>query len=143
MSPDSINSTENPKSISNVVGNHADRVMDELFADIEDLLSGDVRERPAALTSSPVTGVAQPAITPTYPQLPPNVRVPNDSGTSQGWTLEDIVSWLEFSRSGGGWWHLVVSERRKNCSAQANSFKFCPQWRCPVFGLSAAGHWQN
>jgi hypothetical protein len=115
MSPDSINSTENPKSISNVVGNHADRVMDELFADIEDLLSGDVRERPAALTSSPVTGVAQPAITPTYPQLPPNVRVPNEipqpeitaAAPAKGGRWKILLAGLSLvavAVGGGIWW---------------------------------------
>jgi hypothetical protein len=81
MSSNSVDSTDSPKSISNVVSNHADRVMDELFADIEGLLSGDTQERQAALPASKTAtqGTARP--TPTYPQLPPNIRVHGEDPT--------------------------------------------------------------
>lgn len=70
-----VDSTDSPKSISNVVSNHADRVMDELFADIEGLLSGDTPERQALPASKTA------AHNPTYPQLPPDIRVHGDEPT--------------------------------------------------------------
>jgi hypothetical protein len=81
MSSNSVDSTDSPKSISKVVSNHADRVMDELFADIEGLLSGDTQERQTALPASKMaaSGTAKP--TPTYPQLPPDIRVHGEDPT--------------------------------------------------------------
>jgi hypothetical protein len=81
MSSNSVDSTDSPKSISKVVSNHADRVMDELFADIEGLLSGDNQERQTALTASKTTtqGTAKPNST--YPQLPPDIRVHGEDPT--------------------------------------------------------------
>ncbi len=80
MSSNSVDSTDSPKSISKVVSNHADRVMDELFADIEGLLSGDTQERQTALPASKTaTQSAKP--TPTYPQLPPDIRVHGEDPT--------------------------------------------------------------
>ncbi len=80
MSSNSVDSTDSPKSISKVVSNHADRVMDELFADIEGLLSGDTPERQTALPASKMaTQSAKP--TPTYPQLPPDIRVHGEDPT--------------------------------------------------------------
>ncbi len=77
MSSNSVDSTDSPKSISKVVSNHADRVMDELFADIEGLLSGDTQERPATLPAGKTA--TQP--NPTYPQLPPDIRVHGEDPT--------------------------------------------------------------
>jgi hypothetical protein len=45
MTQNSNNGSDSPKSISKVVGQHADRVMDGLFSEIEDLLSGDLQEQ--------------------------------------------------------------------------------------------------
>lgn len=45
MTQNSNNGSDSPKSISKVVGQHADRVMDGLFSEIEDLLSGDLPEQ--------------------------------------------------------------------------------------------------
>jgi hypothetical protein len=77
----SSNSTDTPKSISNVVSNHADRVMDELFADIEGLLSGETSERHSALNSNKTTAQNSPQqpANPTYPQLPPDLRVSGEA----------------------------------------------------------------
>jgi hypothetical protein len=80
MSSNSVDSTDSPKSISKVVSNHADRVMDELFADIEGLLSGDTPERPAALPASK-TAQNTAKSNPTYPQLPPDIRVHGEDPT--------------------------------------------------------------
>jgi hypothetical protein len=80
MSPNSVDSTDSPKSISKVVSNHADRVMDELFADIEGLLSGDTQERQTALPASK-TATRSTKPTPTYPQLPPDIRVHGEDPT--------------------------------------------------------------
>jgi hypothetical protein len=52
-SPDS-SSDNNSKNIPKVVGDHADRLMDSLFADIEDLLSGD--SHPRAKSSPTIIG---------------------------------------------------------------------------------------
>jgi hypothetical protein len=81
MSSNSVESADSPKNISKVVSNHADRVMDELFADIEGLLSGDTPERQTALPASKTT--AQNAAKPstTYPQLPPDIRVHGEDPT--------------------------------------------------------------
>ncbi len=78
MSSNSVDSTDSPKSISKVVSNHADRVMDELFSDIEGLLSGDDQERKAALSASKAPTVKT---TSTYPQLPPDIRVHGENPT--------------------------------------------------------------
>jgi hypothetical protein len=86
MSSNSVDSTDSPKSISKVVSNHADRVMDELFADIEGLLGdspSNQNERQAVLPASNKTNnqsTARP--TPTYPQLPPDTRVHGESAFS-------------------------------------------------------------
>jgi hypothetical protein len=45
MTQNSNNGSDSPKSISKVVGQHADRVMDGLFSEIEELLSGDLQEQ--------------------------------------------------------------------------------------------------
>jgi hypothetical protein len=81
MSPNSVDSTDSPKSISKVVSNHADRVMDELFADIEGLLSGDDQERQAALPASKTATHGKVKTTQTYPQLPPDIRVHGEDPT--------------------------------------------------------------
>jgi hypothetical protein len=81
MSSNSVDSTDSPKSISKVVSNHADRVMDELFADIEGLLSGDNQDRQAALPASKTTTQSTAKPTPTYPQLPPDIRVHGEDPT--------------------------------------------------------------
>ena len=81
MSPNSVDSTDSPKNISKVVSNHADRVMDELFADIEGLLSGDSQGQQASLSASKTTGQGAAKPSPTYPQLPPNIRVHGEDPT--------------------------------------------------------------
>jgi hypothetical protein len=92
MSSNSVDSTDSPKSISKVVSNHADRVMDELFADIEGLL-GDPQERQqegqSMLPASKINH-STPQSTPTYPQLPPNTRVHGESAFSSPMT--DVTS---------------------------------------------------
>lgn len=81
MSSNSVDSTDTPQSISKVVSNHADRVMDELFADIEGLLSGDDQERQAALPASKTATHGEVKTTQTYPQLPPDIRVHGEDPT--------------------------------------------------------------
>jgi hypothetical protein len=139
MSPNSINSVESPKSISNVVGNHADRVMDELFADIEELLSGEVKDRPAALTPGQTTGqnVPQQTATPTYPQLPPTVRVPGEAPITNepvtalnppkrgAWkTVVAGLSLMAIAAGGGVWWLAkegkITLPKLPNLNAAAN-----------------------
>jgi hypothetical protein len=104
MSPNSIDSAESPKSISTVVGNHADRVMDELFADIEELLSGEVKDRSKALPAGEATAqrVAQPATNPTYPQLPPTTRVPDEAPPA-----EELTTTIREPKRGG--WKKVLA----------------------------------
>ncbi len=80
MPSNSVDPTDSPKSISKVVSNHADRVMDELFADIEGLLSGDTQERPPALSAAK-TATQSARTIPTYPQLPPDIRVHGEDPT--------------------------------------------------------------
>jgi hypothetical protein len=139
MSPNSIDSAESPKSISNVVGNHADRVMDELFADIEELLGGDVNDRPAVLPAAKTTGqhVAQQSTTPTYPQLPPTVRVPGDAPIANepvtelaepkrgGWKkVLAGLSLVAIAAGGGVWWLAkegkIVLPKMPNLNSAAN-----------------------
>ncbi len=81
MSSNSVDSTDSPKSISKVVSNHADRVMDELFSDIEGLLSGDTPERQTALPASKMATQGTAKSNPTYPQLPPDIRVHGEDPT--------------------------------------------------------------
>jgi hypothetical protein len=81
MSSNSVDSTDSPKNISKVVSNHADRVMDELFADIEGLLSGDDQERQTALPASKTTAQGTTKPNTTYPQLPPDIRVHGEDPT--------------------------------------------------------------
>jgi hypothetical protein len=66
MSQNSANSSpgNNSKNIPKVVNDHADRLMDGLFADIEELLSGDLskqqKSQPATIgTASPVGAMGQ------------------------------------------------------------------------------------
>ncbi len=118
MSSNSVDSTDSPKSISKVVSNHADRVMDELFADIEGLLSGDTQERQTALPASKTA--TQSTAKPTYPQLPPDIRVhgedptpaPTDvtlSPTPQKNTWRTVIFGLGLVSIavGGGLWFLA------------------------------------
>lgn len=67
MSPNSKDAPDNQKNIANVVGKHADRVMDGLFSEIEDLLSGDLQEKspPGSLSAA-----APMAARKTAPRLP-------------------------------------------------------------------------
>jgi hypothetical protein len=81
MSSNPVDSTDSPKSISKVVSNHADRVMDELFSDIEGLLSGDTPERQTALPASKMATQATAKPNSTYPQLPPDIRVHGEDPT--------------------------------------------------------------
>jgi hypothetical protein len=69
MAQNSNNGSDSPKSISKVVGQHADRVMDGLFSEIEELLSGDLQEQQPAkfqrATPAPQQlESAQPAMSP-------------------------------------------------------------------------------
>ncbi len=65
-SPDS-STDQNSKNIPKVVGDHADRLMDSLFADIEELLSNDGRPMP----KSPATAIGnEPATAPRNSELP-------------------------------------------------------------------------
>jgi hypothetical protein len=68
MSPNSKDAPDNQKNIANVVGKHADRVMDGLFSEIEELLSGDLQEKspPGSLSAA-----APMAARKTAPQSPP------------------------------------------------------------------------
>jgi hypothetical protein len=130
-SSNSIDSTDSPKSISKVVSNHADRVMDELFADIEGLLGGDSSEGKAALPASRSTGQNHPpqsvktqspnspVANPTFPQLPPDMRVPGDVLTpptavtppiaprKNTWRTVIVGLSLVAIATGGGIWWLV------------------------------------
>jgi hypothetical protein len=120
MSSNSVDSTDSPKNISKVVSNHADRVMDELFADIEGLLSGDTPERQAALPASKIAAQATAKPSSTYPQLPPDIRVhgeeptPAPTGvtvlpTPQKHTWRKVVFGLGLASIavGGGVWFLA------------------------------------
>jgi hypothetical protein len=66
MSPNSPDAPDNQKNIANVVGKHADRVMDGLFSEIEELLSGDLQEKspPAGGSLSAAAPVAARRATP-------------------------------------------------------------------------------
>jgi hypothetical protein len=46
MPQNSNDGSDRPKSITNVVGKHADHVMDGLFSEIEELLNADLQENP-------------------------------------------------------------------------------------------------
>jgi hypothetical protein len=119
MSSNSVDSTDSPKSISKVVSNHADRVMDELFADIEGLLSGDTQERQTALPASKTATQSTAKPTPTYPQLPPDIRVHGEdptpatgvtlSPTPQKNTWRTVIFGLGLASIavGGGLWFLA------------------------------------
>jgi hypothetical protein len=119
MSSNSVDSTDSPKSISKVVSNHADRVMDELFADIEGLLSGDTQERQTALPASKTATPSTTKPTPTYPQLPPDIRVHGEdptpatgvtlSPTPQKNTWRTVIFGLGLASIavGGGLWFLA------------------------------------
>jgi hypothetical protein len=54
MPQNSNDGSDKPPSIAKVVGKHADQVMDGLFSEIEELLSGDLQEKqqPARLTAN-------------------------------------------------------------------------------------------
>jgi hypothetical protein len=120
MSSNSIDSTDSPKSISKVVSNHADRVMDELFADIEGLLSGDSPERHTAASVSKISGqnIPQQQTSQTYPQLPPDMRVHGESQIEQPTAVTANVvpqknTWkivlaslsvVALAVGGGAWW---------------------------------------
>jgi hypothetical protein len=120
MSSNSIDSTDSPKSISKVVSNHADRVMDELFADIEGLLSGDSQERHSAASVSKINSqnIPQQPTSQTYPQLPPDMRIHGDSQIEQPTAVTTTVvpkkhTWkivlaslsvVALAVGGGAWW---------------------------------------
>ncbi len=120
MSSNSIDSTDSPKSISKVVSNHADRVMDELFADIEGLLSGDSPERHSATSVSKISSqnIPQQPTSQTYPQLPPDMRVHGESQIEQPTAVTATVipkkhTWkivlaslsvVALAVGGGAWW---------------------------------------
>jgi hypothetical protein len=120
MSSNSIDSTDSPKSISKVVSNHADRVMDELFADIEGLLSGDSQERHSAASGNKISSqnIPQQPTSQTYPQLPPDMRVHGNSHIEQPTAVTATVvpkknTWkivlaslsvVALAVGGGAWW---------------------------------------
>jgi hypothetical protein len=90
MTQNSNNGSDSPKSISKVVGQHADRVMDGLFSEIEELLSGDLQEQQPpqlnAATKAPHNlepnrqpvpqGLSQPAAPARGPNASPGAALP-------------------------------------------------------------------
>ncbi len=75
QNPPDSSTDNNSKNIPKVVGDHADRLMDSLFADIEDLLGGD--SQPRARSSQTVVGQqpaaeSHPERQPTGPSLRPS-----------------------------------------------------------------------
>jgi hypothetical protein len=144
MSSNSVDSTDSPKSISKVVSNHADRVMDELFADIEGLLgdpSVQQKDRQAALPAGNSSS-SHSTPTPTYPQLPPNIRVHGESSFATpvtGMTLPPIPqrnTWrmvivglsLAAITIGGGLWLLARQGRLE-----------LPKFQLPTLNSAANG----
>jgi hypothetical protein len=120
MSSNSVDSTDSPKSISKVVSNHADRVMDELFADIEGLLSGDSQDRQTALPASKTATESTVKPNTTYPQLPPDLRVHGEDPTpaptdvtlpptpqKNTWRTVIVGLGLASIAVGGGLWYLA------------------------------------
>ncbi len=76
QNPPDSSTDNNSKNIPKVVGDHADRLMDSLFADIEDLLGGD--SQPSAKSSQTAAGQqpaaeSHPERQPTGPSLRPSV----------------------------------------------------------------------
>lgn len=123
MSQNSADSSNgnNSKNIPTVVNKHADRLMDELFADIEDLLSGDLSEQkkvqPAALDatqSSAAKAVKAPSEQPVSYEPgnspPPTVSPPAPIETPRpGGVWKKVVVGLGLATllTGGGVWWLV------------------------------------
>jgi hypothetical protein len=127
-SPDS-STNNNSKNIPKVVGDHADRLMDSLFADIEDLLSGD--SHPQAKSSQTVVGQqpapeSHPEHQPTGPSLRPSAAYHSpalESNTAinkppqQGNWKKILLglSLVAIAASAGIWW--LAKERKINLDA--------------------------
>jgi hypothetical protein len=127
-SPDS-STDNNSKNIPKVVGDHADRLMDSLFADIEDLLSGDsqpqsksshkvVGQQPAP-ESHPERQPAGPSLRPSAAYQPPAlesntaVKKPPQKGNWKKILLG--LSLAAIAIGGGIWW--LAKERKINLDA--------------------------
>jgi hypothetical protein len=128
MSQNSADSStgNNSKNIPKVVSDHADRLMDGLFADIEELLSGDLskqhKSQPAAIAAAPPhRPVKNPNLQPVtaggmaeYPQPPVAAAAPiaNSASPPSGtWKKILIGLGLMAAVAGGGIWWLAKENR--------------------------------
>ncbi len=128
MSQNSADSStgNNSKNIPKVVSDHADRLMDGLFADIEELLSGDLskhhKSQPAAIAAAPPTRpVKSPDLQPVapgsiaeYPQPPVTAAsaIASSPSPAKGtWKKILIGLGLTAAVAGGGIWWLAKEHR--------------------------------
>jgi hypothetical protein len=136
MSQNSANTSpgNNSKNIPKVVNDHADRLMDGLFADIEELLSGDLskqsKSQPTAISTTPPN---RPIPNPelqlagqnTRPDYQSPAASPSDNVTSAkppngAWKKILIGLGLTAAAVGGGVWWLA-KENKINLAFLSNS----------------------
>ena len=126
QNPPDSSTDNNSKNIPKVVGDHADRLMDSLFADIEDLLSGD--SQPQAKSSQTVVGQqpdSHPERQPAGPSLKPSAayQPPAETNTAvskppQPRNWQKILLGLSLAAIAAGgiiWW--LAKERKINLDA--------------------------
>ncbi len=129
QNPPDSSTDNNSKDIPKVVGDHADRLMDSLFADIEELLGGDSHAQqkspPTAIKSgqqpapspSPEFQPAAPGSRPHYqqPALESNTAI-NNPPQRRNWQKILIGLSLAAIAAGAGIWWLA-KERKINLDA--------------------------
>jgi hypothetical protein len=134
MPQNSNDGSDRPKSITNVVGKHADQVMDGLFSEIEELLNADLQEKPEPARSNrnfPIANtLSEPEFTPdrlrenthrsiarnTSPE-PPALPEPTPPAPRRWPKLLAIGSTLLLVTSGVLWW--LHSQGKINLAALA------------------------
>lgn len=127
QNPPDSSTDNNAKNIPKVVGDHADRLMDSLFADIEDLLGGDSRpqaksaqtvvgQQPAPHAERQSTGPSlQPSAAYQPPALESNTAI-NKPPAQRNWKKILLgLSLAAIAASAGIWW--LAKERKINLDA--------------------------